>query len=702
MEWTKNTFANIIDSRKRLRHSTEQEAAEQDIDRNNAERLSKRIREDMPPYMRGPNRKGAIDKLAIYEKIKEKRLTAMRKTTAYKFLMNVAAFTNESIDTYWQDDTFSDDNKPTAFTITEQMVAETGRVAEQLAKGDVQKWCINGPAFPIAKSIVGPGMEALHLTSNRIAFDQITNFNQFQIWLQQNVINVGWLNNLTVRKTTNKTNLAVRKTENKTILFRDLSSIQLSNKKMNHLILADGTNLTQDDFNAYQMRVESERLARRRDAEIRDDVADDIGDDIGADLLLLENERIADNGPRDIEFINQQINPIKITSNVYQSDLLADYLYTEPNIRETIDHINRIWTTINIPTLVEFEYGDGTVVPLSTGEQKVNQLLACATATTRNLTEMTRVASALYSEDSVNWSDNNLNGLVTAAKALDSTVKRLDFLSTATLFNLYIRRDNNNRDAYRRLTSEIKEASSECTALVVQVQNIAKLFTGLFYTYTVTAADVHGEKLVDTPVGVIPVPIPNPPVPNTQIRVRIPDSATFVNEEVDTYYHRRLHYWKHQLLIEHDDAQVMYNVDKWYQQTPWAIGKIFFSPLIYGHMHEVHHAVTRCHPKFKDHGIKHLAEHHCFLFAKCVALAIRGSTILSGKRYGLDRSFMRINMEKRRAMHAWKHEDEKKAEAQIKEDKRSATSASTNLVVSSGSSGSSGSYRPFSELVRGI
>ena len=94
-----------------------------------------------------------------------------------------------------------------------------------------------------------------------------------------------------------------------------------------------------------------------------------------------------------------------------------------------------------------------------------------------------------------------------------------------------------------------------------------------------------------------------------------------------------------------------------YKETPWAIGKLYFSPLIYGHMNEVHYAVTHCHPKFKDYSVRDLAVNHCFLFAKCVALAIRSSTVLSGKRYGLDRSFMRINMEKRRAMHAWKHEE---------------------------------------------
>jgi hypothetical protein len=553
-----------------------------------------------------------------------------------------------------------------------------GRVAEQLAKGDVQKWCINGPAFPIAKSIGGE-----IITSKRIAFDQITNFNQFQIWLQQNAINVGWLNNLTVRKT-----------ENKTILFRDLSSIQLSNTRMNHLILADGTNLTPDDFDAYLEYVGDEMSDRQRQADIREERADDIeldpaGDPEERQTLLLQNERDADNGPRET---TARINPIKITSNVYQSEELADYLYTEPNIRETIDKIEELVDRISDLDLVDFGYA----AIQAQKQQEATRWIACTGNTKTNIETMRDVATDLYSKDSVEWDNADLNGLVNTARALNSTVKRLLFLTTKTLFD-------NNLEEHATNFPAIKEASSECAALVVQVQYIAKLFAGLFYTYTITAVDVSGTKFVDTPAGVtITVPIPTPrPRTDSQIRVRIPVSATFVNEEVETYYHRRLHYWKHQLLIEHDDAQVMYNVDKWYQKTPWAIGKIFFSPLIYGHMHEVHHAVTRCHPTFKDHGIKHLAEHHCFLFAKCVALAIRGSTILSGKRYGLDRSFMRINMEKRRAMHAWKHEDEKKAEADIKADKQSATSTSTALSTAL-VIGDRRRFRPFSELVRGI
>ena len=74
-------------------------------------------------------------------------------------------------------------------------------------------------------------------------------------------------------------------------------------------------------------------------------------------------------------------------------------------------------------------------------------------------------------------------------------------------------------------------------------------------------------------------------------------------------------------------------------------------------MNEVTFALTHRYPKFKKCkavDFYHSSE-HCVLFAKCVALAIRGSQVLSGKKYGLDKSFMRINLEKRKAMHAWKH-----------------------------------------------
>jgi hypothetical protein len=87
---------------------------------------------------------------------------------------------------------------------------------------------------------------------------------------------------------------------------------------------------------------------------------------------------------------------------------------------------------------------------------------------------------------------------------------------------------------------------------------------------------------------------------------------------------------------------------------------VFMAPyVIYGHMNEVTFALTHRYPKFKKCKAEDFyhSDKHRVLFSKCVALAIRGSQVLSGKKYGLDKSFMRINLEKRRAKHAWKHLD---------------------------------------------
>ena len=46
------------------------------------------------------------------------------------------------------------------------------------------------------------------------------------------------------------------------------------------------------------------------------------------------------------------------------------------------------------------------------------------------------------------------------------------------------------------------------------------------------------------------------------------------------------------------------------------------------------------------------SEEHAFFFSKLVALCIKTSDILSGKKYGLDKMYMRINLEKRRVMYS--------------------------------------------------
>ena len=127
-------------------------------------------------------------------------------------------------------------------------------------------------------------------------------------------------------------------------------------------------------------------------------------------------------------------------------------------------------------------------------------------------------------------------------------------------------------------------------------------------------------------------------------------------EIVDPYYKQRFDYHIHSYLTNHYEEKMAYETQKWYNSSPETNRKIFFAPVIYGHMNEVTYALTHRYEKFKRCKPEDFYNsENALLFAKCVALAIRGSQVLSGKKYGLDKSFMRINLEKRRAMHAWKH-----------------------------------------------
>lgn len=119
-------------------------------------------------------------------------------------------------------------------------------------------------------------------------------------------------------------------------------------------------------------------------------------------------------------------------------------------------------------------------------------------------------------------------------------------------------------------------------------------------------------------------------------------------------FNERFTYWKHELVLGEYEKRSMQEADKWLQMTPWAIGKIYLQPSIYAHMQEAHIAITKKWKKFQHMTLEDWlnSEEHAFFFSKLVALCIKTSDILSGKKYGLDKMYMRINLEKRRVMYS--------------------------------------------------
>jgi hypothetical protein len=124
---------------------------------------------------------------------------------------------------------------------------------------------------------------------------------------------------------------------------------------------------------------------------------------------------------------------------------------------------------------------------------------------------------------------------------------------------------------------------------------------------------------------------------------------------VKPLYVQRVEWWRHELVLGEFEKRSMIQADQWLQKTPWALGKIYLEPSLYGHMIEAHTAITTKFKKFQNVSLEEMVRHerHSYFLSKLVAMCIRTSAILSGKKYGLDKAYMRVNLEKRRLLYAW-------------------------------------------------
>lgn len=99
------------------------------------------------------------------------------------------------------------------------------------------------------------------------------------------------------------------------------------------------------------------------------------------------------------------------------------------------------------------------------------------------------------------------------------------------------------------------------------------------------------------------------------------------------------------------------NFHSYYIDTPWLEGIIYLSPAIYGHLEEAYVAITQKHYHLSNVPLNKFTDTPRIrtMFAKLVAFLIRSSDFISQKRYNLDSTYTRLNMEKRRLMHYWTH-----------------------------------------------
>lgn len=96
---------------------------------------------------------------------------------------------------------------------------------------------------------------------------------------------------------------------------------------------------------------------------------------------------------------------------------------------------------------------------------------------------------------------------------------------------------------------------------------------------------------------------------------------------------------------------------KYYVDTPWVDQIIYLSPAMFGHIEEAYVAITQRYAHLRNVKLNLFTDTARIrtMFAKLVAMCIRSSDFLSQKRYNLDATYSRINMEKRRLMNYWSH-----------------------------------------------
>lgn len=109
------------------------------------------------------------------------------------------------------------------------------------------------------------------------------------------------------------------------------------------------------------------------------------------------------------------------------------------------------------------------------------------------------------------------------------------------------------------------------------------------------------------------------------------------------------------LNVNKNDANQKFH--KYYVDTPWLDGIIYLSPIIYGHIEESYVAITQVHHHLRKAPLNLFISTPKIrtMFAKMVAMCIRTSDFLSQKRYNLDSTYSRLNIEKRKLMNYWKH-----------------------------------------------
>lgn len=97
------------------------------------------------------------------------------------------------------------------------------------------------------------------------------------------------------------------------------------------------------------------------------------------------------------------------------------------------------------------------------------------------------------------------------------------------------------------------------------------------------------------------------------------------------------------------------NVSKWYHNIEWADGLVHLAPMLFGHIEEAYTVIRQKWPHLKNAPLNAFTDSLDVrsMFARLVSMGIRTSDVLSGRRYHLQSTYSRVNMEKMRLLNYW-------------------------------------------------
>tara|TARA_B110000977_G_scaffold196186_2_gene276077 strand:+ start:6674 stop:8758 length:2085 start_codon:yes stop_codon:yes gene_type:complete len=657
--------------------------------------INTRISDLLPPYMY--RNKHLVNRLAIYEQRKQHELKQLQESVEYQFIAQVAAFTNENLDQYWQENFNSmiDNNTQTERTITTFDIENARREAHVLADADVHRWCIYARALNVGAGeadMQDPDVNWVLLIAKRT------------IETIQAAVHTAESGRESAARAARAARAASTANTSR-VATAPVMPDSPSRSPVLDSGAAGAAATVWDDAVTHAAQAQND--ARVIGVQPSLDAATQALEAIQHARIDL-TDAVVDRAVRDAEYARTkaeaaawdvaEIMAKKLVSAVHlagtkaQHSMVVQTLAAVKSARKysgpsrvsaasaALRHINTILTPP----------GDTTVSPAD--NRRFNLQTPSKTRAHRakgSTSDVKSVREDVQSEnDAQDFRVHRFQNVRNATR-LQYFLTTISPASTAALFPS-LNKLSHDGVGWQRDMSQLRlvldaslshpatRAAANESIEKEEAKAKAKAEAGRKDEEKTESEDNYKygfptQGHIDAAIDINSIERRNP---NVEPISGDSDAETYLDAarlhtyipEVRSYYAQRCHHWFHQIIKSNYDSRPLLAADKWYNKTTWARLHHYYAPVLYGHMREIASVLKNTHPhlNLRDAKMKEAlpwligkngdagSDQRSFLFAKCVALAIRGSQVLSGKRYGLNSTFVRIKSLRRLAMHAWK------------------------------------------------